>query len=195
MLAIKLVPENRRIVFFSQGKPVRVAGPGFVVNYSCLQKAKLLDIASASRPFPDVVLPGMRKTAVKGNYQFVITDFLKAAGQADIAESTDNAVRIELANMLDNTSITDCLCGKADIQQITQSINRRTKSWGVKISELKISEFPEHKRMVRELMFLLEAPLAETLLLAERVAELEKEDVVLALKELETVAHGYKFGI
>lgn len=44
-------------------------------------------------------------------------------------------------------------------------------------------------------MFLLEAPLAQTLLLAEKVAELEREDLVLALKEIETVAHGYKFGI
>lgn len=129
MLAVKPVPPNRRIVFLKRGKPERVAGPGFVINYACLQKTRLLDVDPVSRALPEVILQGMRKTAVRGNYQFVITDFLKAAVQADIAEATDTAVRLELASMLDNTSMAQCLGGKVDIQQITQSINRRTKSW------------------------------------------------------------------
>ena len=152
-LSIKAVRKDRRVVIFDDGKPSRVVGPGVILKWPSA-RFQVVDLGIQSLPIPEIeLLASERYAIVAGTFKFQIVDPLRAAAVKNLRGEIDSALERVLVNVLSNASIQQCLEERFVFEiQILDLVNRKTMSWGVKVSELKISDFPLQRHLIRQIM-------------------------------------------
>ena len=203
-LSIKRVGKNERVVILQNGKPVRLAGPGLVMQWPFFQSGKRFDVRPRSLSLPDVKLPDIALSSiVSGTYEFQITDPLKAVTNANLSISVEQVLRSTIMTVVSNATINQCFSEKSVVErQLLERVNRQTLAWGVQVTAISISEFRLHRLLIRQLAGMPFTLLSEVALRIEKVVAVHHQEQLPELETdastiEETVDHkiDYRFGI
>jgi regulator of protease activity HflC (stomatin/prohibitin superfamily) len=149
----KSVAANECIVLLKDGKPERAISSGAVLILPN-RKYLRLDMRFTVLPLPPMTM-GIYGSlpVVSGQFSYQILDPLKAAAVDDLPKRLTRAMEEALNYLLDQSTIDRCL-HERDLweMEIADSVNRRAKNWGVKVSSVSVYDLPVHRQIMRNIM-------------------------------------------
>jgi len=171
IVSLKRVSKQERLIFFRDGKPKSVAGPGIVLALPGIQQTRRLKVTPITSPLPALRFNG-RTLLVKGSFIWKISDPLKAASSPNVQIRLEQELESTFGKTLLNATLRDCFCESFTFKNVAEDLlNERTKSFGVRISELECTDFPAHRQMVAQLIALIGKPICDLGVLTEKIGE------------------------
>jgi regulator of protease activity HflC (stomatin/prohibitin superfamily) len=171
VVSFKRVSKQERLIFFRDGKPKSVAGPGIVLALPGIQQTRRLKVTPNTSPLPALRFNG-RALLVTGTFIWKISDPLKAANLSNVETRIEQELESTFGTTLLNATLRDCLCDSFTLTNVAEDLlNERTRLFGVRISDLKCTDFPAHRQVVAQLIALIGKPICDLEVLAEQIGE------------------------
>ncbi|HEY9774276.1 MAG TPA: SPFH domain-containing protein [Planktothrix sp.] len=180
---------SERLVIMRSGKPVRMAGPGWVFIIPFGESTKRVTTSETRLPLPAISIENVAGAIADGYYMAKVVDPVKYVRTNATPDRVRKIVHDQLFSLVANASLKDCLTGAALIEQLLlEGCNEKAKLLGVTVTRANLN-FPAQKRVLREMLY----AISTLLYLPELMA---KEDAVPLLIEQqgrgETVDMGNK---
>ncbi|WP_341677985.1 slipin family protein [Niveibacterium sp. SC-1] len=150
---IRIFREYERGVVFTLGRFWKVKGPGLVVIVPLIQQAVRVDLRTVVLEVPtqDVISRDNVSVKVSAVVYFRIIDPQKAIIQVeDYLNATSQLAQTMLRSVLGKHSLDDMLAEREKLNQdIRDSLDTQTDSWGVKVANVEIKQVDLTESMIR----------------------------------------------
>ena len=204
-LAVKIVPEYRRIVLLTLGHYDGVVGPGLVVIVPLLQSARTVDLRVHTLDIPpqEVITKDNVSVRVNGVVFYRIIDPAKAVLRVkDYAYATSAIAQTTLRDVIGGVDLDELLENRDAIaQEIRRIVDQKTDEWGIDITEIRLQDITlpdnmkramavqaEAEREKRAVIIKAEGDLAAAENYAKAAAKLATTPGALTLRTLQTLS-------
>ena len=148
-MAIRVVPEYRRLVLFRLGRLVGSRGPGIVFIMPFIDKAITVDlrILTLDVPVQEVITKDNVAIKVNAVVYFRVLEPAKSVVEVEnYIVATSQLAQTTLRSVVGSVELDEVLSSREKInQELQKIIDDRTDPWGIKVSavEVKELELPE----------------------------------------------------
>jgi regulator of protease activity HflC (stomatin/prohibitin superfamily) len=144
LLAVKIVPEYRRIVLFRLGRMVGIRGPGLVILIPFVDKAIFVDLREFYLEIP-------HQTAITKDNASISIDFItfckvvdptaSVVQVANFSGAAQNIAATTLRSVVGDISLDNVLAQRDQINAVLRDkLDEITERWGVKVTNVEIRE-------------------------------------------------------
>jgi hypothetical protein len=148
---LKFVGKNERLVIYRNGKPVAVSEKRVSFILPFVESAKGLYVGKHEVYMPTIKLTDFPKSSlVSCRFTYSIHDPLRAEMSSDLQKSTELAVQSTLMYIISSSTFAQCLKETSYMEkQAIEVVNRQTRTWGVTVSMLTLTDFRLHREILR----------------------------------------------
>ena len=203
-MAIKVVPEYRRLVLFRLGRLVGSRGPGIVFILPFLDRAVTVDlrILTLDVPVQEVITKDNVAIKVNAVVYFRVLDPAKSVVEVEnYIVATSQLAQTTLRSVVGSVELDEVLSSREKInQELQKIIDDRTDPWGIKVSAVEVKELElpegmkramarqaEAERERRAKIIAAEGELQAAAKLSEAARQMEVSPVTLQLRYLQTI--------
>ena len=203
-MAIKVVPEYRRLVLFRLGRLVGSRGPGIVFILPFLDRAVTVDlrILTLDVPVQEVITKDNVAIKVNAVVYFRVLDPAKSVVEVEnYVVATSQLAQTTLRSVVGSVELDEVLSSREKInQELQKIIDDRTDPWGIKVSAVEVKELElpegmkramarqaEAERERRAKIIAAEGELQAAAKLSEAARQMEVSPVTLQLRYLQTI--------
>ena len=203
-LAIRIVPEYRRLVVFRLGRLVGSRGPGIVFIMPFLDRAVTVDlrILTLDVPVQEVITKDNVAIKVNAVVYFRVLDPSKSVVEVEnYVIATSQLAQTTLRSVVGSVELDEVLSSREKInQELQKIIDERTDPWGIKVSAVEVKELElpegmkramarqaEAERERRAKIIAAEGELQAAEKLSEAARKMESSPVTLQLRYLQTI--------
>lgn len=151
--AINIFREYERGVVFTLGRFWKVKGPGLVIIIPLIQQVVRVDLRTVVLEVPtqDVISRDNVSVKVSAVVYFRIIDPQKAIIQVeDYLNATSQLAQTMLRSVLGKHTLDDMLAEREKLNQdIRESLDVQTDSWGIKVANVEIKQVDLTESMIR----------------------------------------------
>ena len=151
--AVRIFREYERGVVFTLGRFWKVKGPGLVLVVPGIQQVVRVDLRTVVLEVPtqDVISRDNVSVKVSAVVYFRIVDPQKSIIQVeDFLNATSQLAQTMLRSVLGKHSLDDMLAEREKLNQdIRESLDAQTDSWGVKVANVEIKQVDLTESMIR----------------------------------------------
>src|SRR5438874_2738248 len=143
-LAIRIVPEYRRVVVFRLGRVIGLKGPGLVLLIPIVDRPTAVDLREFYLEIPHQT--SITKDNAPISIDFIIfykvVDPVSSVVQVgNFAGAAQNIAATTLRSVVGDISLDDVLAKRDDINEILRTkLDEITERWGVKVTNVEIRE-------------------------------------------------------
>ena len=200
-MAIRVVPEYRRLVLFRLGRLVGSRGPGIVFILPFLDRAVTVDlrILTLDVPVQEVITKDNVAIKVNAVVYFRVLDPAKSVVEVEnYVVATSQLAQTTLRSVVGSVELDEVLSSREKInQELQKIIDDRTDPWGIKVSAVEVKELELPEGMKRAMARQAEADRAKIIAaegelqaaekLSEAARKMEASPVTLQLRYLQTI--------
>ena len=203
-MAIKVVPEYRRLVLFRLGRLVGSRGPGIVFILPFLDRAVTVDlrILTLDVPVQEVITKDNVAIKVNAVVYFRVLDPAKSVVEVEnYIVATSQLAQTTLRSVVGSVELDEVLSSREKInQELQKIIDDRTDPWVIKVSAVEVKELElpegmkramarqaEAERERRAKIIAAEGELQAAAKLSEAARQMEVSPVTLQLRYLQTI--------
>ena len=203
-LAIRIVPEYRRLVVFRLGRLVGSRGPGIVFIMPFLDRAVTVDlrILTLDVPVQEVITKDNVAIKVNAVVYFRVLDPSKSVVEVEnYVIATSQLAQTTLRSVVGSVELDEVLSSREKInQELQKIIDERTDPWGIKVSAVEVKELElpegmkramarqaEAERERRAKIIAAEGELQAAEKLSDAARKMESSPVTLQLRYLQTI--------
>jgi regulator of protease activity HflC (stomatin/prohibitin superfamily) len=203
-MAIRIVPEYRRIVVFRLGRLVGSRGPGLVFIIPFLDRAQMVDlrILTLDVPVQEVITRDNVPIKVNAVVYFRVLDPANSIVEVEnYIVATSQLAQTTLRSVVGSVELDEVLSSREKINnELQKIIDERTDAWGIKVSAVEVKELElpegmkramarqaEAERERRAKIIAAEGELQAAQKLTEAAIMMEQSPVTLQLRYLQTV--------
>ncbi|MCR5347073.1 MAG: slipin family protein [Fretibacterium sp.] len=203
-MAVRIVPEYRRLVLFRLGRLVGSRGPGIVFIVPVIDRAVTVDlrILTLDVPVQEVITKDNVAIKVNAVVYFRVLEPAKSVVEVEnYVIATSQLAQTTLRSVVGSVELDEVLSSREKInQELQKIIDERTDPWGIKVSavEVKELELPEEmkramarqaeaERERRAKIISAEGELQAATKLSEAARQMETSPVTLQLRYLQTI--------
>ena len=203
-MAIRVVPEYRRLVLFRLGRLVGSRGPGIVFILPFLDRAVTVDlrILTLDVPVQEVITKDNVAIKVNAVVYFRVLDPAKSVVEVEnYVVATSQLAQTTLRSVVGSVELDEVLSSREKInQELQKIIDDRTDPWGIKVSAVEVKELElpegmkramarqaEAERERRAKIIAAEGELRAAEKLSEAARKMEASPVTLQLRYLQTI--------
>ena len=151
--AVRIFREYERGVVFTLGRFWKVRGPGLVIIIPAIQQVVRVDLRTVVLEVPtqDVISRDNVSVKVSAVVYMRIVDPQKAIIQVeDYRNATSQLAQTMLRSVLGKHQLDDMLAEREKLNQdIQESLDAQTDSWGIKVSNVEIKQVDLTESMIR----------------------------------------------
>lgn len=204
-MAIRILREYERAVFFTLGRFTGVKGPGLIILIPFIQQMVRVDLRTIVLDVPtqDVISHDNVSVHVNAVVYYRVIDPQKAIIQVeDYNTATSQLAQTTLRSVLGGHELDEMLAERERLNRDIQEIlDKQTDAWGIKISNVEIKHIDLDESMIRAIAKQAEAErerrakvinakgeveASENILLAAE--KLSKNDLAIQLRYLQTMS-------
>ena len=203
-MAVRVVPEYRRLVLFRLGRLVGSRGPGIVFILPFLDRAVTVDlrILTLDVPVQEVITKDNVAIKVNAVVYFRVLDPSKSVVEVEnYVVATSQLAQTTLRSVVGSVELDEVLSSREKInQELQKIIDDRTDPWGIKVSAVEVKELElpegmkramarqaEAERERRAKIIAAEGELQAAEKLSEAARKMEASPVTLQLRYLQTI--------
>ena len=203
-MAIRIVPEYRRLVLFRLGRLVGSRGPGIVFIMPFFDRAVTVDlrILTLDVPVQEVITKDNVAIKVNAVVYFRVLDPAKSVVEVEnYIVATSQLAQTTLRSVVGSVELDEVLSSREKInQELQKIIDDRTDPWGIKVSAVEVKELElpegmkramarqaEAERERRAKIIAAEGELQAAAKLSEAARQMEVSPVTLQLRYLQTI--------
>ncbi len=203
-MAVRVVPEYRRLVLFRLGRLVGSRGPGIVFIMPFIDKAVTVDlrILTLDVPVQEVITKDNVAIKVNAVVYFRVLDPAKSVVEVEnYIVATSQLAQTTLRSVVGSVELDEVLSSREKInQELQKIIDERTDPWGIKVSAVEVKELElpegmkramarqaEAERERRAKIIAAEGELQAAAKLSEAARQMEVSPVTLQLRYLQTI--------
>ena len=203
-MAVRVVPEYRRLVLFRLGRLVGSRGPGIVFIMPVIDKAVTVDLRTLTLDVPVQEVITKDNVAIKVNavVYFRVIDPAKSVVEVEnYVVATSQLAQTTLRSVVGSVELDEVLSSREKInQELQKIIDERTDPWGIKVSAVEVKELElpegmkramarqaEAERERRAKIIAAEGELQAAAKLSEAARQMEVSPVTLQLRYLQTI--------
>ena len=203
-MAVRVVPEYRRLVLFRLGRLVGSRGPGIVFIMPFIDKAVTVDLRTLTLDVPVQEVITKDNVAIKVNavVYFRVIDPAKSVVEVEnYIVATSQLAQTTLRSVVGSVELDEVLSSREKInQELQKIIDDRTDPWGIKVSAVEVKELElpegmkramarqaEAERERRAKIIAAEGELQAAAKLSEAARQMEVSPVTLQLRYLQTI--------
>lgn len=203
-MAVRVVPEYRRLVLFRLGRLVGSRGPGIVFILPFIDKAVTVDLRTLTLDVPVQEVITKDNVAIKVNavVYFRVIDPAKSVVEVEnYIVATSQLAQTTLRSVVGSVELDEVLSSREKInQELQKIIDDRTDPWGIKVSAVEVKELElpegmkramarqaEAERERRAKIIAAEGELQAAAKLSEAARQMEVSPVTLQLRYLQTI--------
>ncbi|KRY72066.1 Protein unc-1 [Trichinella pseudospiralis] len=152
---LKVVKEYERVVIFRLGRlmPGVARGPGLVFIMPCIDTYRKIDLRVVSYAVPpqEILSKDSVTVSVDAVVYFRTSDPIAAVNNVDDAiYSTKLLAQTTLRNALGMKTLTEMLCEREAIAQLTETIlDEGTEHWGIKVERVEVKDIRLPQQLTR----------------------------------------------
>lgn len=203
-MAVRIVPEYRRIVLFRLGRLVGSRGPGIVFIVPFIDRAVTVDlrILTLDVPVQEVITKDNVAIKVNAVVYFRVLEPAKSVVEVEnYIVATSQLAQTTLRSVVGSVELDEVLSSREKInQELQKIIDERTDPWGIKVSAVEVKELElpegmkramarqaEAERERRAKIISAEGELQAATKLSEAAKQMEVSPVTLQLRYLQTI--------
>lgn len=203
-LAVRIVPEYRRVVLFRLGRLVGSRGPGIVFILPFLDRAVTVDLRILTLDVPVQEVITRDNVAIKVNavvYFRVLEPSKSVVEVENYIVATSQLAQTTLRSVVGSVELDEVLSSREKInQELQKIIDERTDPWGIKVSAVEVKELElpegmkramarqaEAERERRAKIISAEGELQAATKLSEAARQMEVSPITLQLRYLQTI--------
>jgi regulator of protease activity HflC (stomatin/prohibitin superfamily) len=203
-LAVRVVPEYRRVVVFRLGRLVGSRGPGLVFIIPFLDRTQTVDlrILTLDVPVQEVITRDNVPIKVNAVVYFRVLDPANSIVEVEnYILATSQLAQTTLRSVVGSVELDEVLSSREKINnELQKIIDERTDAWGIKVSAVEVKELElpegmkramarqaEAERERRAKIIAAEGELQAAQKLTEAAMMMERSPVTLQLRYLQTV--------
>ena len=203
-MAVKVVPEYRRLVLFRLGRLVGSRGPGIVFILPFLDRSVTVDlrILTLDVPVQEVITKDNVAIKVNAVVYFRVLEPAKSVVEVEnYVVATSQLAQTTLRSVVGSVELDEVLSSREKInQELQKIIDERTDPWGIKVSAVEVKELElpegmkramarqaEAERERRAKIIAAEGELQAAEKLSEAARKMEASPVTLQLRYLQTI--------
>ena len=203
-MAIRIVPEYRRLVLFRLGRLVGSRGPGIVFIMPFIDRAITVDlrILTLDVPVQEVITKDNVAIKVNAVVYFRVLEPAKSVVEVEnYIVATSQLAQTTLRSVVGSVELDEVLSPREKInQELQKIIDDRTDPWGIKVSAVEVKELElpegmkramarqaEAERERRAKIIAAEGELQAAEKLSEAAHKMESSPVTLQLRYLQTI--------
>ena len=203
-MAVRVVPEYRRLVLFRLGRLVGSRGPGIVFIMPFIDRAVTVDlrILTLDVPVQEVITKDNVAIKVNAVVYFRVLDPAKSVVEVEnYIVATSQLAQTTLRSVVGSVELDEVLSSREKInQELQKIIDDRTDPWGIKVSAVEVKELElpegmkramarqaEAERERRAKIIAAEGELQAAAKLSEAARQMEVSPVTLQLRYLQTI--------
>ncbi|MBQ7543480.1 MAG: slipin family protein [Synergistaceae bacterium] len=203
-MAVRVVPEYRRLVLFRLGRLVGSRGPGIVFILPFLDRAVTVDLRILTLDVPVQEVITKDNVAIKVNavvYFRVLEPSKSVVEVENYVVATSQLAQTTLRSVVGSVELDEVLSSREKInQELQKIIDERTDPWGIKVSAVEVKELElpegmkramarqaEAERERRAKIIAAEGELQAAEKLSEAARKMEASPVTLQLRYLQTI--------
>ena len=203
-MAVRIVPEYRRLVLFRLGRLVGSRGPGIVFIMPFIDRAVTVDlrILTLDVPVQEVITKDNVAIKVNAVVYFRVLDPAKSVVEVEnYIVATSQLAQTTLRSVVGSVELDEVLSSREKInQELQKIIDERTDPWGIKVSAVEVKELElpegmkralarqaEAERERRAQIIAAEGELQAAAKLSEAARQMEVSPVTLQLRYLQTI--------
>ena len=203
-MAVRVVPEYRRLVLFRLGRLVGSRGPGIVFILPFIDKAVTVDLRTLTLDVPVQEVITKDNVAIKVNavVYFRVIDPAKSVVEVEnYIVATSQLAQTTLRSVVGSVELDEVLSSREKInQELQKIIDDRTDPWGIKVSAVEVKELElpegmkramarqaEAERERRAKIIAAEGELQAAAKLSEAARQMDVSPVTLQLRYLQTI--------
>ena len=203
-MAVRIVPEYRRLVLFRLGRLVGSRGPGIVFIVPIIDRAVTVDlrILTLDVPVQEVITKDNVPIKVNAVVYFRVLEPSRSVVEVENPIiATSQLAQTTLRSVVGSVELDEVLSSREKINQELQTIiDERTDPWGIKVSAVEVKELElpegmkramarqaEAERERRAKIIAAEGELQAATKLSEAARQMEVSPVTLQLRYLQTI--------
>ena len=203
-MAVRVVPEYRRLVLFRLGRLVGSRGPGIVFIMPFIDRAVTVDlrILTLDVPVQEVITKDNVAIKVNAVVYFRVLDPAKSVVEVEnYIVATSQLAQTTLRSVVGSVELDEVLSSREKInQELQKIIDERTDPWGIKVSAVEVKELElpegmkramarqaEAERERRAKIIAAEGELQAAAKLSEAARQMEVSPITLQLRYLQTI--------
>ena len=203
-MAVRVVPEYRRLVLFRLGRLVGSRGPGIVFIMPFIDRAVTVDlrILTLDVPVQEVITKDNVAIKVNAVVYFRVLDPAKSVVEVEnYIVATSQLAQTTLRSVVGSVELDEVLSSREKInQELQKIIDDRTDPWGIKVSAVEVKELElpegmkramarqaEAERERRAKIIAAEGELQAAAKLSEAARQMEVSPITLQLRYLQTI--------
>ena len=203
-MAVRIVPEYRRLVLFRLGRLVGSRGPGIVFIVPIIDRAVTVDlrILTLDVPVQEVITKDNVPIKVNAVVYFRVLEPSRSVVEVENPiVATSQLAQTTLRSVVGSVELDEVLSSREKINQELQTIiDDRTDPWGIKVSAVEVKELElpegmkramarqaEAERERRAKIIAAEGELQAATKLSEAARQMEVSPVTLQLRYLQTI--------
>ena len=203
-MAVRIVPEYRRLVLFRLGRLVGSRGPGIVFIVPIIDRAVTVDlrILTLDVPVQEVITRDNVPIKVNAVVYFRVLEPSRSVVEVENPiVATSQLAQTTLRSVVGSVELDEVLSSREKINQELQTIiDDRTDPWGIKVSAVEVKELElpegmkramarqaEAERERRAKIIAAEGELQAATKLSEAARQMEVSPVTLQLRYLQTI--------
>ncbi len=203
-MAVRIVPEYRRVVLFRLGRLVGSRGPGIIFMMPIIDKAVTVDlrILTLDVPVQEVITKDNVAIKVNAVVYFRVLDPAKSVVEVEnYIIATSQLAQTTLRSVVGSVELDEVLSSREKInQELQKIIDERTDPWGIKVSAVEVKELElpegmkramarqaEAERERRAKIISAEGELQAATKLSEAARQMEVSPITLQLRYLQTI--------
>jgi len=203
-MAVRIVPEYRRLVLFRLGRLVGSRGPGIVFIIPVLDRAVTVDlrILTLDVPVQEVITKDNVAIKVNAVVYFRVLEPAKSVVEVEnYVVATSQLAQTTLRSVVGSVELDEVLSSREKInQELQKIIDERTDPWGIKVSAVEVKELElpegmkramarqaEAERERRAKIISAEGELQAATKLSEAARQMEASPITLQLRYLQTI--------
>ena len=203
-MAVRVVPEYRRLVLFRLGRLVGSRGPGIVFIMPILDKAISVDlrILTLDVPVQEVITKDNVAIKVNAVVYFRVLEPAKSVVEVEnYIVATSQLAQTTLRSVVGSVELDEVLSSREKInQELQKIIDERTDPWGIKVSAVEVKELElpegmkramarqaEAERERRAKIIAAEGELQAAEKLSQAAHQMESSPITLQLRYLQTI--------
>ena len=147
---LKFSGKNERLVIYRNGKPVAVSEKRVSFILPFVESAKRFYVGKSEVFLPTIKLSDFPQSSlVSCKFTYCIHDPLRAAMSSDLQKATELAVQSTLMYIISSSTFEQCLTETYYVEkQAIEVVNRQTRTWGVTVSLLTLTDFRLHREIL-----------------------------------------------
>ncbi|MBR1671698.1 MAG: slipin family protein [Fretibacterium sp.] len=203
-MAVRIVPEYRRLVLFRLGRLVGSRGPGIVFIVPIIDRAVTVDLRILTLDVPVQEVITKDNVAIKVNavvYFRVLEPSKSVVEVENYVVATSQLAQTTLRSVVGSVELDEVLSSREKInQELQKIIDERTDPWGIKVSAVEVKELElpegmkramarqaEAERERRAKIISAEGELQAATKLSEAARQMEVSPITLQLRYLQTI--------